>query len=249
MKTSYEMIDSLFSRKEHYEKKRKRNARLAIGIASSLCCVCMVTLLCFALTEGMFSVQEPFSTVADAIHPGIQDCFDETAGETRPQTNNKITVHQVEELPAGFTELFCLFTDDFVKIETEDLSSYYGTNVFPSVPSDMSIVENKEFPGYYVGDNGEVYWDHNSIEYSSEDRSSHIFVGLITKPYPTSFPHWKSPFWEKGDESFINEIEVMICQADDSFSGQFVYRDVGYYITSQGLTLDEFVSVVSSLIQ
>lgn len=52
------------------------------------------------------------------------------------------------------------------------------------------------------------------------------------------------------EKSIINNVEVAIGHsADGYYYAQFLYHNVGFQIVAKGLTQDEFVSIISSLIK
>lgn len=50
--------------------------------------------------------------------------------------------------------------------------------------------------------------------------------------------------------SIINNHEVAITQSSDgTYHAEFMYQNVGFYISFSGITQDELVSVIASIIQ
>ena len=53
----------------------------------------------------------------------------------------------------------------------------------------------------------------------------------------------------KGNLSIIEGIEVMISKDEQRLIGQFKYQSVYYDIESFGLTIDEFLNIIKSIIE
>ena len=131
-------------------------------------------------------------------------------------------------------------------MDKEELNEYYGVNVFPSVPDDIKEWEDQQYGIFRRdGGTGEVYWDGIVIPYSNEDFSRTVHVEVDKD----SLPLIDYAFYEATEEkSVIHNIEVAIGQtADGYYYAQFMYHNVGFRITADGLTQDEFVLVISSL--
>ncbi len=247
MKSYNEMVDSLFSRKAHYDAKRKQNLRVFIGTGSALCCVCAVALLCFALTDG--GAKEPPVTMADAIYPGIKDTFDELNGESmdNPAANNKIVVNQISNVTAD-RQSICLWLDDFVRMDKTQLNEYYGINVFPQVPGDIPEWDDQVY-GIYKrdGGTGEVYWDCMVLNYANEDFTRKVNLEFQKDTLPVLDYVFLNGAEEK---SVINNVEVMIGLSENGrYYGEFMYQNVGFCVNATGVTQDEFVDILSSIIQ
>lgn len=250
MKNCDEMVNSLLERREQYISEQKRKRKVITSTATSMCCVCLVALLGFGMWQGgMFNTAPSDQIVEDALYPGIKDNFDESKGESpdNPAANNKIIVHQIDGLSADKMNI-CLLVDDFVVMDKAELNEYYGINVFPTVPDDIKEWEDQQF-GIYKrnGGTGEVYWDGEVLNYSNEDFSRTVNIEIKKN----SVPVCDYGFLEATEEkSIINNVEVAIGHsADGYYYAQFLYHNVGFQIVAKGLTQDEFVSIISSLIK
>lgn len=250
MKNSEEMVNSLLERRDRYVAEQRQKRKKTMGLATSLCCFCLVALLGFGMWQGgMFNTTPPDQTVEDALYPGIKDNFDESKGESpdNPAANNKIIVHQIEGLSADKHNI-CLLTDDFVVMNKAELNEYYGINVFPTVPDDIKEWENQRFGVYKRdGGTGAVYWDGTGANYSNDDFSRTVNIEIKKD----SLPLCDYAFLETTEEkSIINNVEVAIGHSDNGYYyAQFMYHNVGFQIIADGLTQDEFVAVISSLIK
>lgn len=248
MKNCDEMVSSLFERREQYITEQKRKRKVIIRTTTSMCCVCLVALLGFGIWQSDMLTDK---VAEDALYPGIKDNFAVSKGEDpdNPAANNKIVVHQMNGLSADSAKFnICLKLDDFVAMNKEELNEYYGINVFPIVPKDIKEWEEQNF-GIYKrdGGSGEVYWDGTGINYSNEEFSRTVNIAI----QKGSLPHCDVAFFDTIEEkSIINNLEVAIAKSDDGYLyAEFMCQNVGFRIVANGVTQDEFVAVVSSLIK
>ena len=249
MKSCDEMVSSLLERREQYAAEQKRKRKVLIRTVTSMCCVCLVALLGFGVSQGDWFNILPEQPIDDTLYPGVKDAFDENKGEYAENSaaNNKIIVHQIDDLSADRHNI-CLFIDDFVLMDKNELNEYYGINVFPTVPNDMKEWEDQQFGIYRRnGGTGEVYWDGTVFNYSNENFSKTINIEVKKDSLPLSdYALLKST----EEKSIINNIEIAIAQSDNGYYyAQFMYHNVGFQIIANGITQDEFVEVISSLIK
>lgn len=250
MKNCEEMVDSLLERRDRYAAQQKRKRKVITRTAASMCCVCLVALFGFGIQRsGMLRTTPPDQIAGDALYPGIKDTFGESKGESadNPAANNKIIVHQIDGLSSDRMNI-CLLGDDYVGMDKEELNEYYGINVFPTVPDDIKEWEDQQFGVYKRnGGTGEVYWDGMVLNYDNGDFSRTLNIEIKKNSLPLCDYAFLKATEEK---SVINNVEAAIGQsADGYFYAQFLYQNVGFQLVAQGLTQDEFVAVLSSLIK
>lgn len=250
MKNCDEMVNSLFERRERYNAEQKKKRAIITRTATSMCCVCLIALLGFGMWQGgMFHTTPPDQTTGDALYSDMKDTFDESKGESpdNPVANNKIIVHQMDGISADKSNI-CLFIDDFVAMDKAELNEYYGINVFPTVPDDLKEWEDQRF-GVYKRDSGtgEVYWDGTGFNYSNEDYSRTVSVEIEKD----SLPLCDYAFLEATEEkSIINNVELAIGQSDNGYYyAQFMYCNIGFQMIAHGLTQEEFVAMIASIIR
>lgn len=250
MKNCNEMVNSLLERREQHVAEQKRKRTVITRTVTSMCCVCLVALLGFGMWQGgMFNTTPPDHRAEDALYPGIKDNFDESRGESpdNPAANNKIIVNQIDGLSADRQNI-SLSADDFVEMDKAALNEYYGINVFPAVPDDVREWDGQRF-GIYRRNagTGEVYWENTVVNYSNEDFSRTVNVEIKKDDSPLC----DYAFLETTEEkSIINNTQVVIGQSDNRYYyAQFIYWDVGFQVIAEGLSQDEFVEVISSLIK
>ncbi len=251
MKNSEEITNRLLERRELYltEKKRKRKIITAIGTAA--CCIGIIAIAGIGLSEkNLFTPPVTGEhTLNDAIYPGIKDTFDDENGEStdNPQANNRIVINSTDEITSE-NMLFALMWDDFIPMTKEELTAYYGVDFIPEVPDDLKE-QAVEFGGIYRIDKGtgEVYYDGNKLSYTNEDFSRGVAVSVDKGSYV-----YQQFVYFKGDEekSVINNLEVILgLSVYGDYYAEFMYKGTGFFIYSEGLTEEEFISVIESVIK
>lgn len=248
MKNYDELTNDLLERRDRYvaDQKRKR----VMGVATSLCCFCLVALLGFGMWQGgMFNTTPPEQTLEDALYPGIKDNFDESKGESadNPTANNKIVINSIDGISADRMNI-CLLVDDFVEMTRDEMVKYYGVDYIPDVPADIKPWED-ERSGIYRrdGGTGEVYWDTDILNYSNEDFTRSVHVEVDKGSYVL-----QDYLFFKGTEekSVINNIEVLIGLTENGYYySEFMYNGVGFLIDAEGVTEEEFVAIIGSIIK
>lgn len=167
-------------------------------------------------------------------------------------TPNSIYINRLDAIPLGRNLMnFALHQNDFIKMSREELCEYYGANIFPQVPEDLKNWDSS--PEYEYGiyrrnnGSGEVYFDQNVINYSSDDFSRNINIETAKG---------RMPLYDvaalNGDDfvkSSIGGIDVGIGGTEDGcYYAKFMYKGVGFCIITQGLSQAELISVLESII-
>ena len=244
MKSYEEMSRNVLHRIGEHEKKVENQRKILTRVVAPIGCVCLIALAGFGLSQ--FS-EEPPTLIDDAIYPGIKDTFDESRGEA--QNENVIVINELEEIPADQEMLFALHTKDRIEMTPDELNEYYGTNVFPTVPSDFTLQEG--FYGIYKreGGKGELYWDVNKIQYSPERERRWIAVNVRKGAIPVDF---MGVFNDPEGKSVINNVEVGIGRIVDEYAdiyyAEFMYKNVGFKICADSVTEEELVCIIASLL-
>lgn len=250
MKNYNEMANDVFRRIGEHETAQ-RNRRKTVGrIVTPLCCFCLVAFLGFGMWQaGVLNVNAPDKTVEDALYPGIKDHFDENKGEypNNSAENNKIIINTISGISADRMKIN-LAIEDFVEMSREEMIEYYGINYFPDVPDDMKAWEGGRVGVFKRnGGTGEVYWDQDVLNYSNEEITRHINIEVAKGHIP--FLDY-GMFSVEDKTSVINNLEIKIGMTDEGwYYTEFLYKDVGFIMSAEGLTQDEFVSVVASIIK
>lgn len=250
MKNYDELTNDLLERRDRYVADQKKKRKSLMSVATSLCCLCLVALLGFGMWQGgMFNTTPPDQTLEDALYPGIKDNFDESKGESadNPAANNRIVINTINGISADRMNIN-LAVDDFVKMTREEMIEYYGVDYIPDVPADIKPWED-ERSGIYKrdGGTGEVYWDTDILNYSNEDftRSVHVEVdkgSYVLKDYLF--------FNGTEEKSVINNFEVFIGLSENGYYySEFMYNGIGFLIDAEGVTEEEFVAIIASIIK
>lgn len=243
MKNCDEMVKSLFERRECYAAEQKRKRKLALRVAGSACCVCLIALFGFGIGQKQTT---PKQTAADAVYPSIQDYFDEnnSSSADEPAQSNKIVINQISVLSGDKMDI-CLLEEDFVEMSRTEMVAYYGVNYIPQLPADICAWQD-ERSGIYMRD-GEVYWDADILNFSNGDftRRVHLEVGKVSDISRDYF------YLEATQEkSVINNLEVFIGRTEDGYYyADFAHQGVNFALDAKGVTEDEFLAILSSLIQ
>ena len=251
MKNYDELTNDLLERRDRYVADQKKKRKRVMGVATSLCCFCLVALLGFGMWQGgMFNTTPPDQTLEDALYPGIKDNFDESKGESPddPAANNKIIINSIDGISADRMNIN-LRVDDFVEMTRDEMITYYGVDYVPDVPDDIKAWEEEQSSGIFRrnGGTGEVYWDADILNYSNKDFTRSVHVEVDKGSYVL-----KDYFYFKGTEekSIINNHELIIGLSENGYYySEFMYNGVGFLIEAQGVTEEEFVAIIASIIK
>ena len=161
---------------------------------------------------------------------------------------NEIRILEVENMPDVPQKTFiALMGDDFIRMNDDEINEYYGVNVFPAVPTDLERKDQETLGIYKRKVNGEVYHDGNRISDTNADFSRGIAVNVDKNGLPFDFCNF---FANIQTRSIINDVEVEISQSPSGeMYAEFMYQNVGFRILAIGLTQDEFVAVVESILK
>lgn len=250
MKSYDELTNDLLERRDRYVADQKKKRKRVMGVATSLCCFCLVALLGFGMWQGgMFNTTPPDETIDDALYPGVKDTFDDKNGESldNPAANNKIIINTINGVSADKMNI-ALMVDDRIEMSIEELCEYYGVDYVPDVPADIKIWPDQSGVIYRRnGGTGEVYWDGNVLNFSNEDFTRLVHVEVDKGSYVL-----QDYLYFKGTEerSVINNHEVLIGLTENGYYySEFMYNGVGFLIDAEGVTEDEFVAIIASIIQ
>lgn len=247
MKSYDELTNNLLERRDCYVAEQKKKRKIVISATTSLC---LAALLAVGMWQGgIFEAAPPEQTAEDALYTDIKDYFDESQSETPDNTvaNNKIVVNSLKGISAGKMNIN-LAINDFVEMTREEMIEYYGVDYIPDVPSDIKPWEN-ERSGIYRrnGGTGEVYWDRDILNFSNEEHTRSVNLEVSKGRIPwLDYMH----FGTEDEASVINNVELKIGKTDDGYYyTEFMYNNVGFTVCTYGLTQDEFVAVITSIIK
>ena len=250
MKNSEEMVNSLLERRDKYAAEQKKKRTIITRTVTSMCCFCLVALLGFGMWQGgVFNTTSPDQTLEDALYPGIKDNFDESKGESpnNPAANNKIVINSINGISADKMNIN-LALDDRIKMSIEETCEYYGVDYVPDVPADIKMWTDQCGIIYRRnGGTGEVYWDHNVLNFSNEDFTRSVHVEVDKGSYVL-----QDYLYFKGTEekSVINNVEIVIGLTESGYYySEFMYNGVGFLVDAKGVTEEAFVAIIASIIK
>lgn len=175
----------------------------------------------------------------------------ETQATSKPyDTNgNRINLQPITgALPANKMNI-CLSNNDYVSMSREEMIEYYGVDYIPDVPDDIKPWKDEGSSGIYRrnGGTGEVYWDKDILNFSNDDFTREVNLEIAKGHLPfCDYLHFKGT--EK--MSVINGTEVYIGLTDSGYYyTEFMYKDAGIRIVANGVSEDEFVSIITSIIE
>ena len=238
MKSCDEMVNSLLCRREKFFTEKKRKRKIYMRAAASAFCVCLVAVSVFGVSRNL------------TILPN----GNEVGGYVKPddKKNNEnyavdyIVVNSVSDSSPNKNGI-CLWADDFISMTREETFEYYGVNYLPEVPSDLTMREGGNCGIYRRdGGTGEVYFDTDSVSWSNVGDTRELTVEVKKGGYPFLC----FAFDETAEKSVINNNEVLIGKTESgSFNALFMYKNIGFFVSADGLSQDEFVSVIASVVK
>ena len=254
MKNYDDITNDLLERRDRYIVHQQTKQKRVMHWAACFGCFCIAALVCVGIWRGgSFNVVQPnpvtpSQTLEDALYPGIKDTFDEKNGESvsDPTANNKIIVHRVTGSISSDMSI-ALMLDDFVPMTREEMIEYYGMDFIPDVPTDMQLMDTQFGVFKRGGGTGEVYWDQTLLACKNEVGSKSARVNIAKGKMPFMDCIFYDPEMEK---SIINNLEVLIGQNENEiYIAEFMHQNVGFMISADGLTEDEFIAIIASIIQ
>lgn len=241
MRNYDEVTNHLLERRDRYLAEQKRKRKKHMGVAISLSCFCMVFLLGFgAWNSGILSPAStpntPEQAIGDAQYPGVNDAVDD-----------KIVINHIKAISSDRMNI-CLIVDDFVEMSREEMIDYYGVDYIPDVPADIKPWED-QCCGIFKrnGGTGEVYWDRDILNFSNEDFTRSVSIEVEKGSIPwVDYLHLSA----NEEKSVINNVEVFIGQSENGYYyTEFMYKDVGFAMVAEGVSQDEFIAIIASIIK
>ena len=249
MKSYDETIHSVFDRMEVYRQTKQRQKKALQYVLTCMCVVLLLALTCVSVlqfagagsTPQPQQMQSPETTIAETTEPSTQS--------VQLSADNQIAIYPIENIPSSKDKMnICLHIDDFVAMDIPQMNAYYGINVVPEVPRDILPWEDQTH-GIFKrnGGTGEVYWDSMILNYANSDFSREVNLE-IDKGH---LPFTDIAFFEFIEEySVINGTKVAIGLSDSGYYyAEFLYKDVGFRLIANGISEEELVAILSSLIQ
>lgn len=240
MKTYSEMAQSALQRIREQEQLQKKRRKNIVRAVSSIC-------LCFGMLLGVGAWENSHTINANAQENSSSDIIDTTSEEQKDyiffNRNVNIVVGD-ERLKLNIN----LRSEDRVEMSDEELNKYYGMDIFPDVPSDLIDLdddEEKRHHSIYRRENGEVYWDQSVLNYSNNDFTRSVNIEIAKSGVPII-------------DYGLGELEKSVISGNDVYlsdngygfyHASFICNDTGFVMTMEGLTKEEIVSVIKSIIE
>lgn len=137
---------------------------------------------------------------------------------------------------------------DRVFLSKKKLLKHFGRNIFPNVPSDLSLKmdEKDKFPVYKRDKKGKIYYDRQSLNYADELYNKHISIGVQKGEYSSSYEI-------RGKVKGVKFGETVTTLFQDKkrkmYYAEFMVDGLDFHVYSRGISRDEFVKVVKSLVE
>ncbi len=249
-----EMVNHLLERRDQYVAEQKRKRKTAVRITTCAFSFTLAALLGIGVWQSDLFDRATVTGAENSSNVSDRDYSDKLNTETNdnPTEGNKINIIQIDGISAKKYKLD-LLEEDFIPLTSDELESYYGINIFPTVPSDLGTEwgERDGSPrGIFKKNNGtgKVYYDVQVLNYSNRDYSRCVNIELSKGHMPMS--DYGSLDWLDSEMSVINNTNVGIGQTDAGhYLVEFMYKNVGFRLIVEGLTQEEMVSVIASIIK
>ena len=263
MKNCEEMVGSLLRRRAEYEENRRKQRKTMLRLSGAVCSLALVVFIGAGVNGGWWISSQPeLPTVTPTQSTGESTealpTLRPTVAPTQPPVTeppvtepvavNHIVINEIADT-SNQLMYFALWRDDFISMTESQLRDYYGTEFVPEVPENLESLRRESHLGIYRrdGGTGEIYHDEQRLEWTTEDYSRGICVTVRKDRLPYQF--FALLTQEEMETSEIRGVEVSIGQTEyGTWLAEFLYKDVGFRIWADGLTQDELVAVVESLI-
>ena len=259
MKNYDEMVGSLLRRRAEYEENRRKQRKTVLRLSGAVCSLALVVFIGAGVSGGWWITSEPeLPTVTPTqmteepteAQPTVMPTQPPATEppETEPVVEDDIVINEMEDTSNELMYI-ALMRDDFIPMTEAELRDYYGTEFVPEVPADLASLRRETALGIYRrdGGTGEIYHDEQRLEWVTEDYSRGICVTVRKDRLPYQF--FALLTQEEMETSEIRGVEVFIGRTDyGTWLAEFLYKDVGFRIVAEGLTQEELVAVVESLI-
>lgn len=263
MKNCEEIVGNLLRRRAEYEENRRKQRKTMLRLSGAVCSLALVVFIGAGVNSGWWLSPEPeLPTVTQTQSTGepteVQPTVRPTLAPTQPPVTeppvtepvaaNHIVINEIDDTSNSLMYI-ALMRDDFVSMTESQLRDYYGTEFVPEVPEDLAELRRESHLGIYRrdGGTGEVYHDEQRLEWVTEDYSRGICVTVRKDRLPYQFFALLTK--EEMETSEIRGVEISIGQTEyGTWLVEFLYNEVGFRICADGLTQDELMAVIESLL-
>lgn len=221
----------------------KKNGKIILTSVLSL----TVIALFFVFNKGESEQEQPAVTPTFTVEV--------THSPSPTPTENPIKFNKITELPAAEVIMDKLEIEknkkDVVKLNYEQAKEYYGTELHPLLPDRFLPWDDcEEFEIYRSnGGTGDVYSDVFIMNYSDATMDCHVNVeGAKDRYHIKDIEDWYDGTFEI---SLISGEQVYLAynEMTDYYFAEFVHNGVGFRMIMAGLSENEVISAVKSLIK
>ncbi len=157
-----------------------------------------------------------------------------------------IVVNKIDAIPDYSKMNIALMANDYVFV---DFNEYYGTDITPTLPDDVCYMTNGSL-GIYKRDNGtgEVYYDTLTVYYTNYEQTRTVDVTVDKLNIPVDFCNLLD---EPEKASVISGVEVLLGEMvydEEVYYAEFMFKGTGFRVVCSGLSQEEIVSVIASLL-
>lgn len=262
MKTSDEMVRDLLARRDQYAAVQTKRRKVVLHSAAAFGCICLMMLVGIGVRRVRCGAASPEPIAKITVIPGRAEAettpptdreesaekyaLQQTRSSAAPTNTDRICLIETVEFPTAPQMAIALLGKDFIAMDDAALNTYYGVNVFPDVPDDLQPAEHASGIYRRNGGTGEVYWDSNVLSYRNADGTRGVSVNVDKGILPFDFCNL---FAEVNTRSVIEQTEVGLAQhTDGTFLAEFTVRGVGFRIVANGLTAEELIELIRSLL-
>lgn len=244
MKSYDETITSVFDKIQTHRAKQKRKKQIVLSAVVPVClmAVCIAGIWMYQSSDTQdYILSEPTAPVSMD-----SEVLPTSPADTSPAENNdRIIINPMGDMSEERMNIALLMKDE-IFMTLEEMCEYYGTDIAPEVPDDMTQLATDRFSIYRQHEKtGEIYWDQNAQHFESEDGSRKVYVE--TKKGKLPF-HCCVIYEPEKDSSIINGVAVAIGIYDDgAYGAWFMYRNTGFFVNTMGITVEELADVIRSL--
>ncbi len=242
MKSYEEVTRDLLKRRNEYEEAQTRRQRTVLRAAVPVCSVALAA----AMGVGVWKsgVFEKPPVMGESGNSGVS-AAGQLVSPDDPHANDKIVINKPETVGSSLSLDIDLRSDDFIEMSYDEMLEYYGAELEPDVPEDLKHEQDERY-GIWKR-NGEIYHDNNGLRYYNEDVTRDVHVEAAKGRLPVTCVVFVDDHKEK---SYIRDVEIMMVKiGKESYSAEFMVRDVGFRINTFGLSEEEFIDVVKSIIE
>lgn len=250
MKSYEETIASVFDKMETYRANQKRKRKIVLSAVIPVClmAVCITGLWIYQAQKAdtpNYSLESPTAPVSMDSAVLSTSPVDTDPVTAPAEKIDRIIINPMGDVSEQRMDI-ALHTQDEVFMTLEEICEYYGTDIVPEVPENLTRWGNENYR-IFKRDNGtgEIYWDQNIQQFSNEDFSRHIYVETAKGRLPF---HCCVIYEPENESAVINGVEVAIGLSEYGYYGVwFMYHNTGFCIFAEGVTEEELVNVIRSL--